>query len=260
MARTTTRQPEFRMPRWLPPVLMVPGGVLAAVGAWQVAEIYRIDARGGDVEPAGPLIILFFAWILLHLGELFRRSDWNSFATSVLRGGTFAIRLRQVRLGIVLFWAIVPVVCWLILVGIPVIGVLTGTAFTSASDEFWMLSGLYGLLAACITGAFIGSLIKRAAFARAAARGRVAPASRREFWRVVSGQWFAGSFLLAIGVGCLGLVPVPVGIAAANGDAVDLVMVFVLALIGVVFSAGGVALSAASWRTGEPIGYAESFA
>lgn len=236
------------------------GGALAAYSIWSVGLSYVAGASGGDIDYAVPLVFLFLAAVLLVPGELFRRADWSSRERDVVRGGRVAIHLRQLPLGIVLLWALVPVAFWLLLVGIPVTAVLTGTGFTSATGDFWMLAGLYGALAAGIVGVFVGSLVKRAAYARAAALGHVAPERRREFWRIVSAQWGAHFFLLFAGVGCLGVVPVLFGSVAADNDPVNATAVVVLLAIGGALSLGGILLAAASWRTGEKVGYAESVA
>lgn len=262
MARRGKRAVGFRGPGWLPAVLMLPGGALAAIAVWMLVDGYITSASGAEAAGAFvfPLFLVFFAWVLLHLGELFRRGDWSTYDSDVLRGGAVVIHLRQLRLGIVVLWASLALLAWVLLIAMPAVAVLTDTGFTSASEDFWVLAGLFGLIAACIIGAFIASFVKRAAHARAAARGRVAPEHRREFWRLVSGQWITGSFLLAIGAGCLGMVPLHGGMAAAGRADFDTTLVVVLAAVGVAFSLAGVLVSAASWRTGEEIGYAESVA
>lgn len=258
------RDQGLQFPKWLALALLALGGVLAAYGIWLVALSYIAGANGvvteGELDYASPLLFLFLAAVLLLLGELFRRADWSSHERDLVRGGRVVIHLRQLPLGIVLLWALVPVAFWLLLVGIPVTAVLTGTGFTAASEDFWMLAGVYGALAAGIVGVFIGSLVKRAAYARVVAQGRVAPERWREFWRVATAQGLAHSILLFAGVGCLGVVPLLLRHAATYNRPIDATAVVTLTTIGALLSLGGTVLAAASWRAGEKVGYAESVA
>ena len=246
---------------WLPTVLIGVGILLALLGVASIVHLYVLGAAGdelegiypffrdGEVDGGVPGVLLLLAAAPLFVGELLRRASWTAGYAGFWRGGSVRTVSRPLPVWALLAWLPLPVAAWVALVLVPALG--RADAFASASEGFWELVGLYGFVAAAIVGMLLISLLKRAVFARAARRELVAPERGRTFWRLVSGQWRVES-------GAGGLAAGLAGILQLVTD--DPVAVTVISIIAAVLAALGVVLALGSWRTGEPIGYAESYA
>lgn len=244
--------PSF--PRWVVVATLAFGGVLVAYGLVLLVVGYA-DAATVGLPPRsgyfGAFFLFLFAAIPLFIGEMMRRGDWRPADRTILRGGRVVATVRQLPLATVVAWAVVPLAFWVVLVVVPVGLHSAGAAFTAVDEGFWMFSGFYAFTSAAIFGVFLGSLVRRASFARARTLGLVAPERWREAWRVISGGARVELVLVAIGVGALGIIPLVVD---------DAIAVMVLTLVGVVLALLGVLMATQAWRSGEGAGYAESAA
>jgi hypothetical protein len=246
-------------PAIAPVVLMVLGIVLALLGVASIVHLYVLGMRGveleglypflegGEVDGALPGVLLLLAMVPLSIGELLRRATWSAGYGGFWRGGSVRTDLRPLPAWALMLWLLAPLSAWMALVLIPVLA--REGAYASASEGFWMLAGFYGFVAAAIAGVLLMSLLKRAVFARASSRRLVAPERGRTFWKILSGQWRVESWCAGLAVGSAGILPLV---------AADPVALLVTASIAAVLAVVGVLLALGSWRTGEPIGYAES--
>ncbi|CAN5149951.1 hypothetical protein BH09ACT3_BH09ACT3_14110 [soil metagenome] len=245
-------------PAFVSVVLIVIGIVLALLGVASIAQLYLLGMRGaelegiypffedGELDSALPGVLLLLAMAPLFLGELLRRASW-SVGYGGFWGGSVRTVVRPLPAWALVLWLLAPLAAWTALVLIPVLA--REGEYASASEGFWLLAGMYGFVAAAVVGILLMSLLKRAVFARAEARGLVAPERGRAFWKFLSGQVRIESGCAGLAAGFAGILPV----IAADPVALRVIGVIaaVLAVVGVLFALG-------SWRTGESIGYAES--
>ncbi|WP_292831467.1 hypothetical protein [Microbacterium sp.] len=248
-------------PAIVPVALIAFGIMLALMGVASIAHLYVLGMRGlelegiypflrgGEVDTALPGALLLLAAVPLFIGVLLWRASWSVEYGGFWRGGSVRTVAPPLPVWALMLWLLAPLTAWTALVLIPARA--REGAYASASEDFWMLAGFYGFVAAAIGGVLLMSLMKRAVFARAASRGLVAPERGRVFWKVVSGGWRVESWCAGLAVGFAGILPL---------FAADPVAVTVMAVIAAVLAVLGVLFGLGSWRTGEPIGYGESFA
>ncbi len=263
--RRSPSRPENRVGVKLPPaivsvVLIVVGSLLALLAIASIVHLYVLGMRGvehegiypffqgGEQDGALPDVLLLLAMVALSIGEMLRRASWSVGDAGFWRGGSVRVVLRPLPVWALVLWLLAPLGAWTALVLIPVLA--REGAYASASEDFWTLAGFYGFIAAAIAGVLLMSLLKRVVFARVAARHLVAPERGRTFWKILSGGWRVESWCAGLAAGFAGILPL---IAA------DPVALLVFAIIAAVLAVAGVLLALGSWRTGEPIGYGESY-
>jgi len=249
-----------KMPPWQP--FWFGGAAVAVAGVAALIWLLLIALGGGDIDaflgdfrrdipraaiPAGLLLI---GGAFLFTGELLRRAAWEQREMKLLSGGTNAVRIPRMHVGLVVMWACVPLAVWIALIPLPVLIVHDDRG---SHDDLWFLATLYGFLAAGILGVFLTSLIKRLAyrlFPDAAAAG----GGELRFWRVASVQWRVESWFAFIGFGIAGILPL---VVVPDGPVIP-ELFWLPATIAVVFAAIAIALAMASPRSGFDYGVAES--
>lgn len=242
-------------------VLLAVGILLALLAVASIVHLYLLAASGvelegvypflwdGEIDAVVPAVLLLLAATPLFLGELLRRASWTAGYAGFWRGGSVHTVSRPLPVWALLAWLPLPVAAWAALILVPALG--REDAFASAAEDFWEFTGLYGFVAAAIVGVMLMSLLKRAVFAHVARRELVAPERGRTFWRIASGGWRVESWCGGLATGLAGILPLV---------ADDPVAVTVISIIAAVLAVLGVGFALGSWRTGEPIGYAESYA
>ncbi|WP_158865635.1 hypothetical protein [Leifsonia sp. AG29] len=242
------------------PTLYALGGGLVVVALALLGWFLAVTAGGASLEHlvgkdwgrnlvAAPFVVLMIAAAPLFLAEYTRRGDWSSRARRGLRGGSNTVTLRPLRTWSRLLWLVVAIAAWAALIPVP-LALVSGRDAFRPDDEFWMLLDAYGLFAAGMAGAIVGSLLKRASYDALARRGTVRRGSAsQEFWRQVSHR-FRLELVLAFAAGALvGLLPVVAADAsAALWITVAAAACAVLALAGIL----------SAWRSGEPLYRLES--
>lgn len=210
-------------------VLSIALGVVMAV---VYSILYAIDEPGGmelpfvDEYPTVVEILLppFFAFfiggILAFLGEILRRG------TMIRNGATNIAVFRPLHAAVHAAWIVPPFVAWSVampwalsqLVQVADAGQL---ATMDADSDAVFLIGVYGGLAALMTGAVAGSLFKKLWFLSAVRRSG-APDSPSAFWWSFSFSWRLDVWLVALGALLLGLAPLPSHFESAGGTAATL--------------------------------------
>ncbi|MDI2098538.1 hypothetical protein [Ruicaihuangia caeni] len=219
-----------------------------------------------------PGVLFLLGGVLLFLGIMFRRAAWQlHLERGFFEGGSVSFELRPVPLTVHLVGLIVPVGVWSLIVLAPVLGALAddGPAawVADASDDFWVLSAFYGFVAAGSLGVMLASLLKKLGYALFAPdrspRQHATPdrpASAQRFWRLVSAQFRAESWLGFAGLGFAGALPLLWRDADASGQPLDDTAVLVFALVAVLSTVAAAIVALNSWRSGAELGYAESVA
>lgn len=266
LARAGSAEEDLSVIFWL----LAVGVVLALAGLASLVQLFVLGAAGSDLAgvygafdtpEAMPGVIFVIAMVPLFIGELLRRAKWQVHADSTFfRGGMVTVASQAGPAWVVVGGLLVAVAAWIWLVAVPVFSYLDGSGFAAASDQFWLVCGLYGFVAAAIAGVLLITLVKRAAFTAVARRGRTAPDRGRDFWKFVSGQWRAESWLGGLGLGFIGAIPLLFQDAVRRDGDLDTTAVTVFAVLGGGMLVAGAVVATQSWRTGEAIGYAESVA
>lgn len=205
------------------------GLVMAAVYSipYAIDEPGRMNLPFVDEYPTVVEILLppFFAFfiggILTFLGELLRRG------TMIKNEVTNVAVFRPLPVVVHAAWILPPFVAWLI--AMPwVLSLLVRDAdagqdamILDAESDAVFLIGVYGGLAALMTGAVVGSLFKKLWFLAVVRRFGV-PDSSSAFWWSFSFYWRLDVWLVALGVLLLGLAPLPWQLTSAGGTAVTL--------------------------------------
>ncbi|HEY8914134.1 hypothetical protein [Lacisediminihabitans sp.] len=251
------------MPNPLPFLLV--GGVLAAAAIAVLAVMIDVALRGESIDAMFPTVaervprasipasILLFAGCALFLGEMFRRARWEFREITLRTAGMTTMRIRTLPLWAVMLWSLLPLTVWMLLVPLPVAFVRAGS---DPSDDLWLISLLYGFVAAGFWGIFVVSMVKRLAYAR----GRVSTAGARElrFWRIASVQWRIESWFGFLAGGLAGLLPLSLADVRTTSSPVEPGAVGLLALIAGALAIVALALACASPRSGYVEGVAES--
>lgn len=217
-------------------VLLGAGVLMIALGTVMAAAYsipYVIDEPGSmelpfvDEYPTVVEILLppFFAFfiggILTFLGELLRRG------TMLKNEATNVSVFRPLHVVVHAAWIVPPFVAWLI--AMPwALSLLVQNAdagqdamILGADSDAVFLVGVYGGLAALMTGAVAGSLFKKLWFL-AVVRRPGAPESSSAFWWSFSFYWRLDVWLVALGVLMLGLAPLPLHFSSPGGTAATL--------------------------------------
>jgi hypothetical protein len=241
------------------------GGVLSAVAIAALAVMIAVALRGGSIAALFPTVaeriprasipasILIFAGCSLFLGEMFRRARWEFREITFRTAGMTTLRIRSLPLWVAVLWSFVPLGLWALLVPLPVVFVRAGS---EPSDDLWLMSLLYGFVAAGFWGIFAVSVIKRLSYARA----HPSSAGTRElrFWRIASAQWRIESWFGFLACGLAGVLPLSLAKVKATSPPVEPDMVGLLAIIAAALAIVAVALAFASPRSGYAEGFAES--
>ena len=259
------------MPPWQPFWIIGAIGIVAGIIA--LVWLFVVAAGGGEIDalaprvrpdiPGGavPVALFLIGGSFLFTGELLRRATWEQRAMQLLSGGTNIVQIPPMRLGVVVWWMLVPVLGWIALVPMP-LALANGTARND--QDLWFVSTIYGFLAAGFAGFFVTSLVKRLAyrlFSAASAGG-----GEQRFWRVASVQWRIESWFAFTGVGVGAGVGVGVGVGVAgvlplvaipDGPVIPSLL-WLPATIAASFTAVGIGLALASPRSGFAYGVAES--
>ncbi|MET0805531.1 MAG: hypothetical protein ABWX98_00350 [Lacisediminihabitans sp.] len=249
-----------KMPPWQP--FWFGGAVVAVAGVAALIWLVLIALGGGDIDvflgdfrrdipraaiPAGLLLI---GGAFLFTGELLRRAVWEQREMKLLSGGTNAVRIPRMRVGLVVAWALIPLAVWIALIPVSVVVVHDDRR---SHDDLWFLATLYGFLAAGILGVFLTSLIKRLAYRLFPDVGAVGGGELR-FWRVASVQWRLESWFAFIGFGTAGILPL---VVVPDGPVIPSLF-WLPATVAGAFVAIAVGLALASPRSGFDYGVAES--
>lgn len=270
-------------------VLSVLGGVLAAiafvllVGGGLVLTAIANGQDDGSLDGvrglaavamgATPGVLLLLAMCGLVAGEQLRRGAMKRNPAppdTALPSASMVSRFRVLPIGWHVFWIVVGLLVSLLLVGLPVISWFTGGWPSSVGDEndfarYWLI---YGSIGFGVTVAAITSLIKKLAFYRAQAAGKVQPgvdAPGRTFWRFFDYRWRFDLWLAGLGgvILVLALTPLSsaVGPTASGAEAADaLPWVVAFGALGVVMIVAGIVCATNFWRAGEELGSGESAA
>ncbi|WP_426185801.1 hypothetical protein [Microbacterium sp. TWP3-1-2b2] len=208
-------------------------GLIASVTGLSLAVIYGAvvieDAPGGValpfvdeyptvVEMLLPSMAAFFiGGCLTFVGELLRRG-------TIFKGKNTNVAIfRPLKLPIHLAWVLGAAAAWatVMFAVLPwaVKSAPQGPGWSSldADSDATFVIGVYGGLAALLTGALLGSLFKKAWYL-AAVRRLGTPATTSLFWWNFSAFWRADVWLVALGGMFLGLSP----LAMTFGSAVSI--------------------------------------
>lgn len=213
----------------------------------------------GGVVLAVPAGLLLVASCLLFPGYFLTRGRMGQSSGSRL-GGSVVATYRVLGTRAHLAWIVVAIALWIGLLVVPLASGAAGGWPSSVEEEarqyIYILSGIYGGLAAGLAALLGVSLVKKRRFlamAEAAdARLETADAAQA-FWRWYGYRWRIDGWLATVGGIQLGVSV----LALAVGTPV----VFGATLaIGVGLLAIGVFTALQFWRAGEAIGSAEGFA
>lgn len=250
-----------------PLLFLVVGGLLALAGMAVLAWMLALSFGGGDIDPlfptmapripraAIPVSILLIAGVILFLGEMFRRARWSFREVELLSGGATTMRVRTLPLPLVLAWTALTAAIWAAIVPLPVAFSPRVASVRQPSDDFWLLSIVYGFMAAGFVGLFVTSMVKRLAYSRPPTKN--VSAGERRFWRIASIQWRFEHWFGFVAGGVAGLLP----LAAVQGSTsapISPDAVLPMTLIAVVCGLIAIAGALASPRSGYLEGEAES--
>ncbi|WP_223691840.1 hypothetical protein [Leifsonia poae] len=275
------------------------GRVLSVIGAVLAALAFVLLVAGGLVltglasNPAGtddgavddirgfatigmsalPGILLLLAMCGLIVGEQLRRGSMRRNPAppdTVLPQATMVSGFSVLSDGWHLIWIVVGLLVSLLLVGLPVLSWFTGGWPSSVGDQnafaqYWLI---YGAIAFGITVAALVSLIKKRAFRRAQAGGRIRPgvvAGGQRFWRWFDYRWRFDLWLAGLGglIAALSTTALSeaVGPGSAPGALAAALPLFIGFLaLGLLLVAAGVVCALNFWRSGEALGTGESAA
>ncbi|MCU1420136.1 MAG: hypothetical protein JWR57_1305 [Mycetocola sp.] len=245
----------------------------AALVLWAVVVFVFAGLDGLHGEPLGgegirnrsaqPGVLLLLASVPLFLAEMLRGAKWEEHPTrGFWRGGGTSLVRYPTSTPVHVLWMFVPLAVYVVLVLLPM-ALRSGAAsstFAAASADFWLLIQFYGVAGAGVFGVMAASLLKKAAYAVFASKFAVSRLSARSrlFWTVLSAQWRAETFRSFTGAVFAGALPTLWLSAALQKYDLDVTAVFIVTgiALGCSLMAAVVALNA--WRSGEPLGYAES--
>lgn len=243
-------------------ILLVLGAVMAVT--YSLAFVQRGETSGGlslpfvDAYPTTTDVLLppFGAFLvggcLTFVGELQRRG-------AIVRGyGNNIALFRPLGLVTHAFWIVVSLAVWVAIVPLTLSKASLDQAASpslsnldSGSDVVFLL-GVYGGLVGAITGALVGSWVKKAWYLRTERRlGPPDPGSRSPGWWTFTYYWRADVWLVALGGLLLGIVPLPWFLESTTAAVVT-------AGIGMVLAVAGLASSTQYRRSGMPLGTGSS--
>ncbi|TPW72256.1 hypothetical protein [Schumannella sp. 10F1B-5-1] len=223
------------------------GAIALALGVGSLIQLLLTSAAGDELSglyrtvaddiprEAIPGCLLLVALAGIFTGELLRRASWRFREMRVLQGGASRVRIRRLPLGVVIAWAVVPVVIWAALVLWPV-----AAPPPRASEDFWFLTLFYGFIAGGVVGVFLISLLKRLLRRAGVAREKAPSAA----WKTLSGSWriehwigFLGAALVAVAPFAAlpedtGLMPVELAVIVAVLGALLLVVAGIVTAAG----------------------------
>lgn len=195
-----------------------------------------------------------FAGSALFLGEMFRRARWEVREISLRTAGMTTIRIRALPWWVVLLWSLVSLAVWAVLVPLPVVQVRAGRG---ASHDLWLISLMYGFIAAGFFGVFVVSFVKRLA-RRLPKRASSVSAGELRFWRIASVQWLVEFWFGFLAGGLFGVLPLSLASVRSETTPIEPGSVGVVALIAGGCAIIAVALAAGSTRSGYAEGVFES--
>jgi hypothetical protein len=251
------------MPHPLP--LLLVGGLLAAAAIAVLTVMIAVALRGGSIDEVFPTLarrvpsasipasLLLFAGCALFLGEMFRRARWEFRQITLRTAGMTTIRTRSLPLWLVWAWSFVAVAAWVLLVLVPVLFVRAGS---DPSTDLWLISLIYGFIAAGTWGVFVVSIVKRLAYSRA--HSSTAGARELRFWRIASVQWRIESWFGFLAAGLAGVLPLSLASVRTSTPPVDPDAVGLLVIIALALAIVALGLAVASPRSGYAEGVAES--
>lgn len=259
--------------RWLLGVGIVM--LIGALGllAWLATEAFRgVDLSSlfaGESGPrvvAAPGVVLLLASVPLFIGEMLRRSRTDIVPRNVdeLRPGRTPRRFASVVFRATnpfwrLVWLVPPAAAYVLLIAVPV-WVLEqsgapGDTARVASDDFWLISGFYGFLAAGFIGIMAASLLKSVTYDRLAV-GRMPGRREQRVWHVLCTRWRLDSWLAFVGVGIFGVLPLLWQDAYSGQKPFDDTALLVMSLVAAALSLLAVVVVLLSWRSGDVLGSA----
>jgi len=246
-------------------ISLVQSDALAQIAAEKVSYavgfgLIERDLSSLSVLVAYPAILLVAAACFLIPGYLRRRGVIRERETTFWRGASRTAVYQPLPLILHAVWALVPLAAWVLLVLIPLLNLVNGTAWPAGLEEenataVWLVLAPYGGLASALFAAILVSLLKKVVYARriAAHPADVDGSAARATWRWVTFRWRVDLWLAGLGGGFVGLCWIALGFGDTAFFAVALA-------IGLALIAGGVLLAVNYWRAGEPLGAAESYA
>lgn len=218
-----------------------------------------------------PAIALVLATCALVLGEQLRRGFLYANPTppdTVLPSASYRSRFRVLGFGWHLLWTVVASAIALVLIGIPTLGWIAGI-WPSTMESAYNFTGfwvIYGSLALGIGAASAVSMFKKWTNLADVSSGRATPAGGRgrTFWRWVDYRWRFDLWLAGVGGVAIGLSATAfynLGPYQYEGQFAETLPGFALfAVPGVVLVVLGAVAARQFWRSGEPLGSAESAA
>jgi hypothetical protein len=224
-----------------------------------------LGGEGAQNRTAQPAVLLLFASVPLFFAEMGRSATWAQHPTrGFWRGGGTSVVRYPTSTPVHVLWMLVPLTVYAVLVLSPMAfrPEAASSIFAAASDDFWVHLQFYGVAAAGVVGVMAASLLKKAGYAVFATESAVNGLSdrTRRFWTVISAQWRAETFLSFIGAVFAGTLPTLWLSAAVQQYDLDVTAVFVVAGIALGFSLTAAIVAVNAWRSGTPLGYAESVA
>lgn len=243
-------------------ILLVLGAVMAVT--YSLAFVRRGETLGGlslpfvDAYPTTTDVLLppFGAFLvggcLTFVGELQRRG-------AIVRGyGNNIALFRPLGLVTHASWIVVSLAVWVVVVPLTLSRASVDEAASpslsnldSGSDVVFLL-GVYGGLVAAVTGALVGSWVKKAWYLHTERRlGPPDPGTRSPGWWTFTYYWRADVWLVALGGLLLGIAPIPWFLESTTAAVVT-------AGIGSALALAGLASSTQYRRLGMPLGTGSS--
>lgn len=243
-------------------LLLVLGAVMAVT--YSLAFVQRGQTPGGlslpfvDAYPTTTDVLLppFGAFLvggcLTFVGELQRRG-------AIVHGyGNNVAIFRPLGLVTHALWVVVALAVWVALVPVTLSKASVDQAASpslsyldSGSDVVFLL-GVYGGLVSAVTGALVGSWVKKAWYLRTERRlGPPDPGTRSPGWWTFTYYWRADVWLVALGGLLLGITPLPWFLESTTAAVVT-------AGIGAALALAGLTFSTQYRRSGMPLGTGSS--